>query len=390
MNDQNLENFQQLVTQFTCKTLEELKRFGICNEIKYIDHICYRVSSIVSYEAKKRELKSYGILVSELPFNGRPISVFKLNEPIYINFDHYAFSIEFIELPAPKESFPYQEGFEHIEIIPHRSLSSIINKFSEVNFDSKNIENTLNSEISLTTNIGVVKFHNKSLKQIVQEEKDCFFRIKGKIVIIDFDDTIAFSGDLFKQVLFKVFQEKLNITINFSEFKKKCYSTFPKIFAEFSVTDNRLQKEVMTLFGFEWRKVSSELKPFVGVESVISCLYNMGVNIVVWTARDRETTKEFLVKNDLDKFISNVYGYEINSLSKPIADNKLSSLCHNSQVILLGDSISDFQASKNIEAEFFKALWCKEHEFLIDEDAKCETPFEFLNKAISSFFSRHY
>ena len=61
-----------------------------------IDHICYRCSTTEQYEKLKTQLLSFGNQLIESLIGNRPISIFKLNEPIFYN----RFRIDLIELPA--------------------------------------------------------------------------------------------------------------------------------------------------------------------------------------------------------------------------------------------------------------------------------------------------
>lgn len=178
MLNQTTESFEKSAKLFVEQILKEIDIYGLLDEVKSIDHICYRVSSISAYEAKKNELKSHGKLHSELHFNGRPISIFKLKTPISINYNNRFLNVEFIELPAPKKNVNYQEGYEHIEVIPHNSLLTIVNNFHNIDFETKNINNFKNPEISLLLNSGRIKFHDKSLEQIIMTELEYFHKKK--------------------------------------------------------------------------------------------------------------------------------------------------------------------------------------------------------------------
>jgi uncharacterized protein len=132
-----------------------------------IDHIAYRVTSIESYTSMKTKLQEFGQLVSEVHIKDRPISIFKLNQPIV----HKNYSISAIELPSPSGHRAYVEGLQHIEVVTNMKLSEIINQYPELQFELSQPE-SINPELSLRFPDGnAVKFHNKSILEVVELQK---------------------------------------------------------------------------------------------------------------------------------------------------------------------------------------------------------------------------
>ena len=139
----------------------------IINDL-FIDHICYRVASTERYEELKTHLAKANELLVESKIKGRNISVFKLKE--LIKFRHW--EIPLLELPSPKTDSHYEEGWEHIEVVTKETLESFMQKHSDLDFDLKGFTKPLNREIRLKLKCGSIKFHEMSLEEVIQIEKE--------------------------------------------------------------------------------------------------------------------------------------------------------------------------------------------------------------------------
>lgn len=137
---------------------------GIDISSHIIDHVCYRIASIERYEELKKILDSMGRCIGEYMIAGRPIATILLNEPIrYENF-----KIECIELPAPKTESPYSEWWEHAEcalgITPH----NFANQYPLINFDTRAVNKDINPDVSRKYGEYTVKFHEHTLRYVVE------------------------------------------------------------------------------------------------------------------------------------------------------------------------------------------------------------------------------
>jgi predicted metalloenzyme YecM len=90
-----------------------------------LDHMCYRTISNENYTQKKAELDKVAKLLVETMVNGRPISTFKLAEPII----HKTWRIDAVELPAPKPDTKYKEGLEHVEFVLYDDIPTFLKKY---------------------------------------------------------------------------------------------------------------------------------------------------------------------------------------------------------------------------------------------------------------------
>lgn len=157
------------VNAFLSTIFKELSELNIDISEMYPDHICYRTSSEEEYNNIKTEFLKHGSLLIESDVNGRLISTFKFNNPII--FDKY--SIDLIEIPAPKKGATYTSGLEHIELVTNQTLESIIKKYPNLSFDSSAMSKDLNPELKLKLQNSLsVKFHNQSLEKVIEIEKE--------------------------------------------------------------------------------------------------------------------------------------------------------------------------------------------------------------------------
>ncbi len=131
-----------------------------------IDHLCYRVPSTDLYLKNKKSFSQLGTLLIESEINGRPISTYKLHTPL--KFRHY--SIELVELPAPKPGKLNLHGFEHAEIVCDSSFEEIKRMFPNCQFDESGLKKAINPELEITFGELALKFHHQSLEQVIKLE----------------------------------------------------------------------------------------------------------------------------------------------------------------------------------------------------------------------------
>lgn len=131
-----------------------------------IDHMCYRTTSTENYEGKKAELASVSKLLGETVINGRPISTFRLNEPIM----HLPWRIDAIELPAPKAGSEHQEGLEHVEFVLYDDIPTFLKKYEGKPFEMRAADRGINPEIGLQLGEYSVKFHLLNLPTVIYLE----------------------------------------------------------------------------------------------------------------------------------------------------------------------------------------------------------------------------
>jgi uncharacterized protein len=132
-----------------------------------IDHLCYRVETSSDYDKYKEAFSKLGHLLAETEVRGRLISTFELHTPIY--FQNWM--IKLLELPAPKEGKKTKTGFEHIEVVVDSSLEELAQRYPKLDWDRSGLEKIYNSELEISFGSGAVKFHNLSLKSVINFEQ---------------------------------------------------------------------------------------------------------------------------------------------------------------------------------------------------------------------------
>lgn len=166
-----MNNLQAVIgdyDSFLAQLLQEVKNAGFDSaDFAQMDHMCYRVPSTEKYQIKKKELLTFGELLSEAQVNGRPISAFRLHTPVRYG----QWRIDTIELPAPKEGVTTKEGLEHVEFVLFDSLDDFLDKHSEKTFNMAAATRGINPEVAFRLPSYTVKFHLLSLPTVIYIEQ---------------------------------------------------------------------------------------------------------------------------------------------------------------------------------------------------------------------------
>jgi predicted metalloenzyme YecM len=132
-----------------------------------IDHICYRTASAESYHQVCSELAKFAELLTESDVNGRPIATFKLQEPFKVE----GHIIDLVEVPAPKGSVSFADGFEHVEIVVDIALTELKSELQEAGISYTESPKPFNTEIKVSIPRGNLKFHQLSLESVIRLEQ---------------------------------------------------------------------------------------------------------------------------------------------------------------------------------------------------------------------------
>jgi len=165
-----IENFKETLhnqaQSFLNQVFKDIKSTPINVDEFELDHICYRVETNERYQELKTIMQEISDLISENTISNRLIQTFKLNQPI----EYQDRDIWIIEIPAPKESSFYTEGFEHAEFVINQELHSFMSLYPDIEFNTKSITKAINPEISLKLRNTKIKFHEMSLERVCQIE----------------------------------------------------------------------------------------------------------------------------------------------------------------------------------------------------------------------------
>ena len=133
-----------------------------------IDHLCFRVQSLESYEQQKVAFASFGQLLIESEVKGRMIATFKLPEAVKFRGYH----IDLVELPAPKQGKVTIEGFEHVEVVTDLPFESLRQKYAGLRLDEGGLQKPFNQELEIEMQDCALKFHPLSLESVITLEKN--------------------------------------------------------------------------------------------------------------------------------------------------------------------------------------------------------------------------
>jgi len=151
--------------EFLDRLFEQLGEIGVDVVSLYMDHVCYRVESEKDYISLKNSLLVHGALLSDKIIGGRPISVVELDKGYIYNQR----IIKVIELPSPKVGSSYPTGYEHVEFVVDKDLKEFIRPYPTIVFDLKGMHKKINRDVRLQLNGCSVKFHEHSLKYVIEE-----------------------------------------------------------------------------------------------------------------------------------------------------------------------------------------------------------------------------
>ncbi len=161
---------------FVSKTNEGLAKVGIEHgELAMLDHICYRVETLVRYKELLKILGGKALLLGEAEISGRMIATFELSEPLEAG----GWRIPYLELPQPKGGSPYVEGLEHAEFVVIGSLLGFQARHSKLPFNTKALNRVFNPELGLKKEGLSVKFHETQLGAVVGIENRLREKVSG-------------------------------------------------------------------------------------------------------------------------------------------------------------------------------------------------------------------
>lgn len=166
-NDQTDKQILEGAQSFLRQTLVILdtKQFKLDSHW-HIDHLCYRTSSEDNYLDIKQIFSRFSRLLTESEVNGRMISTFKLHAPITV--EHW--TVDLIEVPAPKKGKITEEGFEHFEVVCDLPFEELMTRYQNFPFNKGGLAKELNQELEFVFEEFAIKFHHLSLESVINLE----------------------------------------------------------------------------------------------------------------------------------------------------------------------------------------------------------------------------
>jgi len=158
-------------TPFLQQLFAALQADGLKVHGMELDHLCYRVATAERYAALKSLLAQHGSLLVESMVGGRPIATYRLHRP----FTYLDRLIAVVELASPKAGSTYPEGYEHVEfVVPGcRSAAELLaftQRHPALPWDLGDLHKSTNPDVRLRYPGFSVKFHGRSLAEVIAEE----------------------------------------------------------------------------------------------------------------------------------------------------------------------------------------------------------------------------
>lgn len=130
----------------------------------FMDHICYRVATLLEYEDMRVKIAKIATLLTEKEIGGRPISTYKLTDPL----TYWDRIVDIIEIPSPKEGSPYPTGWEHAEFVIDEPFDTFLARYPHLEWDTRALVKPINADVSRKYDGMSVKFHLQSLEYVVK------------------------------------------------------------------------------------------------------------------------------------------------------------------------------------------------------------------------------
>jgi phosphoglycolate phosphatase len=172
--------------------------------------------------------------------------------------------------------------------------------------------------------------------------------MKNKIIIFDFDgvivNTCQIAFDINKEVYTNLNYEEFQDWQEGNIFKKKMIETID----DYSVRD----------YIEHYSERIRALLPVGGLESLLADILSLGYKIVIISSSSEEVIKEFLKGNKLDKYFTEIMGYEtdlskVKKFEMVFKKYKIKA----SETLMVTDSVGDVKEAHEIKVKAIGVTW---------------------------------
>lgn len=176
-------------------------------------------------------------------------------------------------------------------------------------------------------------------------------------VIFDFDGTLYDSHDSVHKTNYAIVEKYSRELPPYDEFLKDAVFSFEELFQKYPLRDLGSKKLAIAEW-YELAKVSQSVTLYTGAVEVIQALHQNGIELSIWTARDRESTMKVLTHHDLLGYFSHIHGSNLHT-SKPNLENLSADFLTKdfSHTLMVGDSPTDQLCAVNLKCLFGWAKW---------------------------------
>lgn len=209
-----------------------------------------------------------------------------------------------------------------------------------------------------------------------------------RAVIFDCDGTLISSQAGILKGIQKLMSEHLGRRVSFGEVKQK-YSADMEVLASrfgMDLSDSRVLNWAKKRWSALMGQGQSRYEAFDGIAELMDRLSERGLEIYVWTARDRASTREILMRLGLMKYVLEMRCFD-DCTPKPHPQGLLELTGHienKKEIIVIGDSTTDIKGALQYGAHAFAAIWGpsanKDELLAAGAEQLVQTPEEFLDK----------
>jgi len=155
---------------FVNDLLARLAQVGIDVKDYPIDHLCYKVSTLMNYRKTIELLKTHSQGFLETVHHGRPFSKLLLKTPLQVG----KYSIPVIEIPAPKPGQIIDDALEHLEIVVGSDYGNVKSLYQHL-WTGTVDSGEFNQPFNITFDNGkTVRFHELSITEVIKLEGNSF------------------------------------------------------------------------------------------------------------------------------------------------------------------------------------------------------------------------
>lgn len=145
-------------------------------DVAFIDHVGFRTTSMEEYEQEKVNFGTIARLLNETWVNGRPISTYRLVEPIvHPHIDDSRldpWKIGIAELISPKAGVEFKRGLDHFECVTYDDLPTLMERYPDIEFGTRSLNRGVNPELEIKIDDEhSVKLHMQSLAAAIELQR---------------------------------------------------------------------------------------------------------------------------------------------------------------------------------------------------------------------------
>lgn len=162
-----MDTIQKLIgdyQSFFSDLLQRMKALNLPIAGLPMSHLLYRTATVPEYLHLRDALIKHCSEFVETQFNGRPVSVLVLKEPLHLED---GFTVSMIELPAPRPVHMYPSGLESIGLVLGNRLPQFIQRHEDVLTGVKDHGEHCQPAFITFDNDKTAKFYDISLREIV-------------------------------------------------------------------------------------------------------------------------------------------------------------------------------------------------------------------------------